>query len=500
MNKSSFLKLFMALIAILLFISCGGDDSNDGPTLSVSPTSVTLDDSNSATLTVSSNTTWNVASSDSWLNCSPSGATGGTQVTVSANSENNTGSARTATLTFTDKTGTKTVTARVTQNPVSKPEESFLTVSPSSLAFDAASGSKSFTISSNVSWTVTSDQSWCTVNKSSGSRESTIEVSVTANTSETSDRTATITVQGEGITAKTVSVSQARKEPDPFLTVSPTSLTFDATSGSKSFTISSNVSWTVTSDQSWCTVNKSSGSRESTIEVSVTANTSETSDRTATITVQGEGITAKTVSVSQARKEPDPFLTVSPTSLTFDATSGSKSFTISSNVSWTVKSDQSWCTVNKSSGSNGASVTVSVTSSTNSSSRSATITVSGGGKQTTVSVTQKGTYTLTVSPTKLTFTSNGGSQSVSVSSNDSWTVSSNQSSWCTVSKSSGANNGSFNVTTTANTQTSSRTATITIKGTNSGIERSVSVTQQPKADSFNPERDDYDSDQNLNSK
>ncbi len=409
MNKSSFLKLFMALIAILLFISCGGDDSNDGPTLSVSPTSVTLDDSNSATLTVSSNTTWNVASSDSWLNCSPSGATGGTQVTVSANSENNTGSARTATLTFTDKTGTKTVTARVTQNPVSKPEESFLTVSPSSLAFDAASGSKSFTISSNVSWTVTSDQSWCTVNKSSGSRESTIEVSVTANTSETSDRTATITVQGEGITAKTVSVSQARKEPDPFLTVSPTSLTFDATSGSKSFTISSN-------------------------------------------------------------------------------------------VSWTVKSDQSWCTVNKSSGSNGASVTVSVTSSTNSSSRSATITVSGGGKQTTVSVTQKGTYTLTVSPTKLTFTSNGGSQSVSVSSNDSWTVSSNQSSWCTVSKSSGANNGSFNVTTTANTQTSSRTATITIKGTNSGIERSVSVTQQPKADSFNPERDDYDSDQNLNSK
>lgn len=222
MNKSTFIKLFMALVAVLFFANCGDDDSS-GPTLSVSPTSVTLDESNSATLTVSSNTSWNVASSDSWLNCSPSGATGGAQVKVTANSVNNTGSARTATLTFTDKTGTKRVTAQVTQNPVKnddptkpdEPEAPTLTVSKSSIQFGADGGNETFTIESNTSWTVSSSESWCTVSTPSGSNNGTVTVTAAANT-VTSQRTATITVKTDKAEIeKTIAVSQQEKEEEP---------------------------------------------------------------------------------------------------------------------------------------------------------------------------------------------------------------------------------------------------------------------------------------------
>lgn len=225
MNKSTFIKLFMALVAVLFFANCGDDDSS-GPALSVSPASVTLNENNNETLTVSSNTTWNVIPSDSWLNCSPSGATGGAQVTVSANSLNNTGSARTATLKFTDKTGTKVVTVSVTQLPVKnnaddpdKPDEPMptLTVSKSSIQFGADGGNETVSIESNTSWTVASSESWCTVSPSSGTNNGTVTVSTTANTG-TSQRTATITVKtAKGEIEKTISISQEEAAPSiPF--------------------------------------------------------------------------------------------------------------------------------------------------------------------------------------------------------------------------------------------------------------------------------------------
>jgi carbon monoxide dehydrogenase subunit G len=123
-------------------------------------------------------------------------------------------------------------------------------------------------------------------------------VTVTENTSS-SERTATITVKGGGIT-RTVSITQEGGK----LEVSPTSLSFTSSSGSKDFKISSNVSWTVSSDKSWCTVSKSSGSNNATITVKVTENTSTISSRSATITIKGGGIT-KTVSVTQDKKRED---------------------------------------------------------------------------------------------------------------------------------------------------------------------------------------------------
>jgi len=84
------------------------------------------------------------------------------------------------------------------------------------------------------------------------------------------------------------------------------------------------------------------------------------------------------------------------------------------------------------------------------------------------------TNNLTVSPTTLSFGSAASSSAVAVTANVSWTITDDQT-WLSASPTSGANNGSFTVSTTANTGTTIRTGTVTITG--GGLTRTVAVTQ-----------------------
>ena len=208
MKKKTILTVLKGLCAVLFLANCGGDSASDGPTLSVSPSSVTLGENNSETLSVTSNTEWNVSRGDSWVNCSPSSATGSRQVTVSANST--TSVDRSTYLTFTDKTGTKSVTVQVTQKAASgptPPSTLTLEINKRSLSFPALGGNDSFTITSNTSWTVSSDQSWCTVSPTASSNDGTVSVKADEN-KNASSRSANIIVR-YGDKSVTVAVNQA---------------------------------------------------------------------------------------------------------------------------------------------------------------------------------------------------------------------------------------------------------------------------------------------------
>jgi endoglucanase len=61
-----------------------------------------------------------------------------------------------------------------------------------------------------------------------------------------------------------------------------------------------------------------------------------------------------------------------------------------------------------------------------------------------------------------------------VTANVSWTVTDNQT-WLSVSPTSGSNNGSFTVSATANTDTASRSGSVTVTG--GGLTRTIGVTQ-----------------------
>ena len=184
----------------------------------------------------------------------------------------------------------------------------------------------------------------------------------------------------------------------------------------------------------------------------------------------------KNIDVSQGGQTPaSPEISLDMNSMEFTAESGSKAFNIKSNTSWTVSSNQTWCSVSPTSGKNNGSVTVKVSENTQTSARTATVTVKSEIGILTVKVTQnEANAAISLDTSTMEFTSSSGEQAFKITANTSWAVSSDQT-WCSVNPTSGSNNGSVTVKVSENTQTSARTATISVK-TDAGI-RTVSVTQ-----------------------
>lgn len=321
-----------------------------------------------------------------------------------------------------------------------------------------------------------------------------------------------------------------------YVNVSPSTLRFGATPDEANAIIDSNDSWTLSSNQSWCRIDgeqvkKGSGSKK--VTVSVIQNESSSASREAKITVTGDNSTSTlTITVTQDAKVTTVFglddydadkdldgdqiytLQVSPQSMNFSSAGGSNSVTVKSNDNWTVKSDQTWCSVSKGSGSNDGNFIVTATKNNTTTARSAFITVRGSnsGSQ-TISVTQDAGsvvgiddfdtdkdlnegvsyYMVIKTPEKGTdFDATGGECVVTIDSNDSWTVSSDQS-WCTISNSSGSNSGSFRITVSKNTTSMARSAMVRIKGAHVGTDF-IEVTQDA---GVNVGRDDYDGDKPL---
>lgn len=271
---------------------------------------------------------------------------------------------------------------------------------------------------------------------------------------------------------KNIDVSQGGQTPaSPEISLDLNNMEFSAESGSRSFNIKSNTSWTVSSDQTWCSVSPSSGKNSGSVTVKVEENT-QTSARTATVTVKSE-IGILTVKVTQ--NEANAAISLDTSTMEFTSSSGEQTFKITANTSWTVSSDQTWCSVSPTSGKNSGSVTVKVSENTQTSARTATITVKTDAGNRTVSVTQSGaSEQVSLSVSDMEFAAGSGSKMLRITANTTWAVSSDKN-WCSVSPTSGSNDGSVTVSVDENTSTSSRTATITVES--AAITRRLAVTQ-----------------------
>ena len=93
---------------------------------------------------------------------------------------------------------------------------------------------------------------------------------------------------------------------------------------------------------------------------------------------------------------PDPVwtLALSTSSLIVEYTTGEQKINVTSNDDWTASSDQSWCSVYPTSGSNSGALNISVSENTTSDARSAKVTVTGinSGMKAVLNVTQKGKH------------------------------------------------------------------------------------------------------------
>ena len=173
------------------------------------------------------------------------------------------------------------------------------------------------------------------------------------------------------------------------IVISNQSVSFLAEVGEQTINVNANCAWTVTvenGDANWMTVNPKSGVNMGSFTISVTANTTET-DRHATLIVAGKTLT-RTINVTQRGRETT--MTVDVSSLDFSVNGASKTFSITSNGSWTIEAPE-WCGLSMKSGSNNKEITVTVGKNETGAERTGEIVVSGqSGKTARISVRQDG--------------------------------------------------------------------------------------------------------------
>lgn len=226
-----------------------------------------------------------------------------------------------------------------------------------------------------------------------------------------------------------------------YLTVSPTSMSFGAGGGSKSFTVSSYKRKVLdgveqsgdTSVSLKSTTISGTGFSLSGTTVSASAN-EITSNRTGTVTItQNESNKTATISLSQSGDDVSSYgewtISVSANPTSVSSSGGTSTITASAKrtVYWTsgdVTEETGNPTLSTNLGSLSSSSspsTLTLGENTSTSSRTATIKATHGGKSATCTVTQSGatpstTYIFSINPYKVNVGSSGGSGSVTISS------------------------------------------------------------------------------------
>jgi hypothetical protein len=302
------------------------------PTLAVSPVNVSVSNAAGTTdFTVTSNSSWTAQTTSGWCSVTPSGTGNGLiNVVYETNLDV---SQRIAQITV-NVSGLNPVTVTLTQAGAAP----LLSVSPLSFVVPAESGSVQATVTSNTQWTALSSQpGWCTVTPS-GTGNGTITLTYAENP-RALVRNAIITLSAANVSPVTISVSQEAAV--AFLNIDPLTIAVSNAPGSTQIEISSNFDWTAGSDQTWCVVTPAAGSDNATLTLNYAENTT-IQERSATITVQGNSLTATTILVQASALA---MLDAEPLSAEVPYESGSFEFIITSNVAWTANADATWLEV-----------------------------------------------------------------------------------------------------------------------------------------------------------
>lgn len=334
-------------------------------------------------------------------------------------------------------------------------------------------GTIAFNVSSNTPWTITrsSGADWIDISPSSSSAGALISDVVVAVSSNPlpEDRTAILTLQGENI-EQTVSIqiTQARLGR---LFVTPVPNDYTAAGGSLAFTLQANVAWEIHSNVSWITFSRNSGDPDpegNSIEILATAAPSEQLERTATITVTA-GDEEESFDVSQKA-----VFELTQIGDAFSAAGETKAIRLRTDIPWSITSDQSWITFDKTSGNgDGSVVEIKATADANSGvARTANITVNAGGVPTSFEVNQGGISFEIITPASTELARQGGTMTIDVNATMAWEPSTEVEGW-EVKK---VDDAHFTVTAPFNNKFAAKKGNVTIKGPG-GIEANLELTQ-----------------------
>ncbi len=341
----------------------------------------------------------------------------------------------------------------VTVNP--KPNTSVINGNGNVLVNSIQTYSVANTSSSSYNWIVSNG----TINSGNGSNS----ISVTWPTSSGTGSVKVIETSATGCKGDTqtrgITINSFT------LNVNPLSLSYTNSASSKKVGVSSNTSWSVSANQTWVTLNKTSGSNNDSVTVSLLAN-GTTVQRTATVTFTADSLT-QVVNITQAGTPPNPIdsIQLSTNNLSYAASGNTQQVQLTSNKNWTVSGNASWVTLSPNNGNGNATVNVTTTTNASSLRRTNTITFTAGTATQLLTITQDSTPAtadqLSLNKDSIIIGSSGTSTTVQLQSNRTWAIT-NPASWVTITPMNGTNNAILSVNISANNTSSIRTVDVLI--------------------------------------
>lgn len=333
-------------------------------------------------LHIDCNGKWTIKTNSNWCHISNTSGTGSAVLELTCEA-NNTNRLRTDTILVNKVAGAETVKIPVIQSAT----DLYIIASIENLEFNGQGETIKFQILSNVKWNITSSHSWCQVSPISGNGDQEISVTLGRNPNA-SKRSANLTITSttSGVSPVEVNIIQEQGEA-PRLTLSAKSTNFSNSGGTKTISVDSNIAWHVEYTSDWFTATPTeSTSGNGTITITAKQNPAMASKKESTIYVCSE-LGKDPITITQ-----DPgaegYITPSTTSININANAQQTTFTVDSNIDWTVSSTESWCTVSSNVSSLSGVVTVNVTKNTGTSVRTAKITLKSNAGNATITVNQ----------------------------------------------------------------------------------------------------------------
>ena len=446
-------------------------------TLTVNPESMTFTaQGGEDKLTVSSNTEWTVGKDVDWITLDSDKGNGDSMIKVIA-TENQSLTLRTGSITVTSTDGKIKRTVSVQQDGA----DVVFSIDRLDVSVNAAGEDFTVNVTHNIGYKIDSQPEWVKLtNKATSGNIDTFTFKAEANTSIAA-REGVIVFCNDNNECVPVTIKQSGASAS--LSVSPTNMDFTAKTESKIFTVTSNSDWTATSDASWVKLNASSGNGNAQVTVTTEENTTIT-QRSATITIKtADGKATANVKVTQSAA--NVIFSVDKNEFNVASTGESFSVKVTHNIGYKITSMPEWVNqTNKATSGNTDTFTFKADANASTSPREGVIVFCNDNNECVpVTVKQAGANVfLSVTPGSLTFASQGQTKSISIKSNTDWKASSNKS-WVNLDMQEGRGDAELCISTIENTNTSERTATITIKTDDGKLTSSINITQN-KAEVF----------------
>jgi len=447
---------------------------------------------------------WNATTSAAWLTLSPASGSGNGTIALTVTSSSLTPGTYNTTITV-SAVGTPAITIPVNLTVAPAPVPPAIGTSPTSFSFTVQRGSgnpatQTLNISNTgggtLTWTASDNAAWLTLSPASGTNNGAMSVSAATGSLAVGTYSGAITISAPGARNTSVPVTfiVAEAPVPPRIAAIPTTLSFTAQQGggnpaAQTLNISNTgggtLTWTASDNAPWLTLSQTSGSGNGTITVTAATGSLAAGTFNAVIAMGSTGTTTIHIPVTFTVTSAPTTITLSPSSLTYTAISGSsnpasQSMTVNSTGSWTASDNASWLTLSPTSGSGNGTISASINlGEVPVGTHTAAITVTGGGTVRNVNVTlMVSAASLTISPGSLAFTATQGAanpsaQTIILKSTGTWTTSDNAS-WLSLSPTSGSNNGTITASVnTANAKPGNNLATITV--TSGGVTKTATI-------------------------